>query len=71
MASDKDEIRRLLDELPNDCTVEDVQYHLFVIGKDSQGITRATTEGTLDHAGVEATRGHASRQWRCPETLAV
>ncbi|MBE3597601.1 MAG: hypothetical protein IMX02_01925 [Limnochordaceae bacterium] len=30
MASVKEEIRRLLEQLPDDCSLEDVQYHLYV-----------------------------------------
>ncbi len=27
----KDEVRALIDRLPDDCTIEDMQYHLFVL----------------------------------------
>ena len=57
MASDKDEVRRLLDELPEDCTLEDVQYHLYVIEKIHRGVGRAATEGTVDHSDVEKKLG--------------
>jgi hypothetical protein len=30
-ASTKDRVRRLLDSLPDDCSIEDVQYHLYVL----------------------------------------
>lgn len=30
VASVKEEIRRLLEQLPDDCSLEDVQYHLYV-----------------------------------------
>ncbi|WP_324717961.1 hypothetical protein U7230_06725 [Carboxydochorda subterranea] len=30
MASVKEEIRRLLEQLPDDCSLGDVQYHLYV-----------------------------------------
>ena len=29
--STKDRVRRLLDSLPDDCSIEDVQYHLYVL----------------------------------------
>lgn len=30
MSTAKDEIRRLLDELPDDASFEDIQYHIYV-----------------------------------------
>ncbi|HDP35999.1 MAG TPA: hypothetical protein ENN29_12925 [Candidatus Hydrogenedentes bacterium] len=53
MSTVKDEVRTLLDNLPDDCTREDVQYHLYVIEKIQKGIERAQKEGTLRHDEVE------------------
>ena len=33
----KDVVRDLLDQLPDDCTIDDVQYHLYVIASVEQG----------------------------------
>ena len=33
MNTAKKEVRSLLQKLPNDCTIEDIQYHLYVIEK--------------------------------------
>ena len=33
MADTKQQVRTILDQLPDDCSVEDVQYHLYVIEK--------------------------------------
>jgi hypothetical protein len=33
MNTAKDEVRELLDKLPENCSLEDVQYHLYVIEK--------------------------------------
>lgn len=41
MNTAKDEVRALLDSLPEDCTFEDVQYHLYVVEKLQHGISRA------------------------------
>jgi len=49
----KDEIQSLLEKLPDNCTLEDVQYHLYVLGKIRRGIERAETEGTLSQEEVE------------------
>ena len=49
----KDEIQSLLQRLPDDCTLEDVQYHLYVLGKVRKGIERADSEGTLSQEEAE------------------
>jgi predicted transcriptional regulator len=42
--TDKDKVRALLDRLPDDCSLDDVQYHLYVV--------QATARGEADeHAG--------------------
>ena len=53
MDTAKDEIQSLLRKLPDDCTLEDVQYHLYVLGKIRRGIERAESEGTLSQEEVE------------------
>ena len=53
MNTAKQDVRALLDKLPDDCTLEDVQYHLYLIEKVQRGIERAEREGTLSHAEVE------------------
>jgi len=49
----KDEVQSLLQKLPDDCTLEDVQYHLYVMGKIRKGIERAETEGPVSQEEVE------------------
>lgn len=53
MATAKEEVRSLLDKLPDDCTLEDVQYHLYVAEKIQRGINRGEKESTLSQAEVE------------------
>lgn len=53
MSTAKDEVKALLDKLPNDCTFEDVQYHLYVVEKIHRGIERAKSEGVLTQDEVE------------------
>jgi len=53
MSTAKDEIRSLLDKLPDDCSIEDIQYHLYVVEKIRSGIARAENEGTLSQEEVE------------------
>ena len=49
MNSAKREVASLLERLPDDCTVEDVQYHLYVLEKIFHGAERAQREGTIPH----------------------
>ncbi len=49
----KDEVKLLLQKLPDNCTFEDIQYHLYVIEKVQRGIKRANTEGEISQKEVE------------------
>ena len=53
MNTAKDEMQSLLKKLPDDCTLEDVQYHLYVIEKIRRGIQRAQKEGIISQKEVE------------------
>ncbi|MFH1674345.1 MAG: hypothetical protein ABIF87_13090 [Pseudomonadota bacterium] len=53
MKTAKEEVRTLIDKLPDDCTLEDIQYHLYVVEKIQRGIERAENEGTLTQDEVE------------------
>ena len=53
MNTTKEEVKSLLDKLPDECTLEDVQYHLYVVEKIQRGISRADTEGALSQEEVE------------------
>ena len=53
MSTAKDEIRSLLNKLPDDCTFEDVQYHPYVVEKIHRGIERAEKEGVLSQEDLE------------------
>ncbi|MCA1805655.1 MAG: hypothetical protein LC646_10045, partial [Xanthomonadaceae bacterium] len=53
MSTAKEEVKALLDKLPDDCSLEDVQYHLYVVEKIHRGIERAEKEGALSQDEVE------------------
>ena len=53
MHTAKQEVRSLLQKLPDDCTLEDIQYHLYVIEKINKGLQRAKQEGTIPQQEVE------------------
>jgi len=53
MSAAKTAVESLLKTLPDDCTLEDIQYHLYVLEKIQRGLEVADTQGTLTHAEVE------------------
>jgi hypothetical protein len=53
MSTAKEEVRVLLDRLPDDCSLEDVQYHLYVVEKIHRGIERAENEGAISQDEAE------------------
>ncbi len=53
MKTAKDEVKELLDKLPENCTIEDIQYHLYVLEKIKKGIKRAEKEGNIPHDVVK------------------
>ncbi len=52
MNTAKQDVRTLLDKLSDKCTLEDVQYHLYVTEKIRRGLARSETEGTLSPGDV-------------------
>ncbi len=53
MSTAKEAVKALLDKLPDDCSLEDVQYHLYVVEKIHRGMERAEKEGVLSQEEVE------------------
>jgi hypothetical protein len=43
----------LLNKLPDDCSVEDIQYHVCVLDKVRRGLGDARVNGTLSQEEVE------------------
>jgi len=58
MGRPKDDIRTLLEKLPDDASYEDVQYHLYVLEKVNRGLDRGSAGGAIAH---EDARGRLSR----------
>lgn len=50
--SAKDEVRALLDRLPDTVTLEDIHYHLGVVVKILRSEERAEREGCIPHDEV-------------------
>ena len=57
MNTAKDEVKAILDKLPDDCSLEDVQYHLYVVEKIQRGIEHAEQEDTISQSEVESNFG--------------
>ena len=53
MSNAKDEVNNILRNLPDDCTLEDVQHQLYVVEKIRRSTERADTEGTQTQQEVE------------------
>ena len=54
MATAKEEVESLLNKLPDDCSLEDIQYHLYVIEKVRHGLAAADSQGTLTQDEAES-----------------
>lgn len=52
MSNAKQQVESLLQNLPENCSLEDIQYHLYVLEKVRRGLDEAK-EGTLSQADAE------------------
>lgn len=53
MSTAKEEVHALLNKLPDDCSLEDIQYHLYVIEKVRKGLDAADAQGAVPQVEVE------------------
>jgi len=53
MSTAKQDVELLLNKLPDNCSVEDIQYHLYVLDKVRRGLEDARVSGTLSQEEVE------------------
>jgi len=53
MVSIKEEVAQLLERLPEDCSLEDIQYHLYVLDKIRRGLEDAEHDRTLSQEEAE------------------
>jgi predicted transcriptional regulator len=49
----KQAVRELLDKLPDDCTLDEVLYHLYVLQRISEGLSEADSGELIPHEQVE------------------
>jgi len=53
MSTAKEEVHALLTKLPDDCSLEDIQYHLYVIEMVRNGLAVADSQGAIPHEEAE------------------
>lgn len=53
MATAKQEVKKLLDRLPDSSTFEDIQYHIYVLGKIERGLRDVRKGCTLSLKAAE------------------
>ena len=53
MDTAKEDVRKILEKLPDDATFEDIQYQIYVQQQIRQGLDDAQNGRTLKHAQVE------------------
>jgi hypothetical protein len=49
----KQQVASMLQKLPEDCSLENIQYHLYVIEKIKNGVARAEVEGAITQQDAE------------------
>jgi hypothetical protein len=49
----KQQVESLLHKLPDNCSVEDIQYHLYVLDKVRRGLEDARASGALSQEEAE------------------
>jgi predicted transcriptional regulator len=49
MSALKEEVQAMIANLPDDCTMEDIQYHLYVIEKIQNGMQDIENNKTVSH----------------------
>lgn len=56
----KTAVRDLLDRLPDDCTLDDIQYHLYVLQAIEEGLVDVAAGRTIPH---EQVKEELRRKW--------
>lgn len=57
MSSAKAEVRSMIESLPEEASLEDIQYHLYVLEKVKRGLERAEAEGVVSHEDAKVRLG--------------
>jgi predicted transcriptional regulator len=54
MSTAKRDLEQLLHKLPDNCSVEDIQYQLYVLDKVRHGLNDAEVNGSVSQEEVES-----------------
>lgn len=54
MRTAKQDVVSLLNKLPDNSSIEDIQYHLYVLDKVRRGLEDARANGTLSQQEIES-----------------
>lgn len=57
MQTAKQEVEKMLQHLPDNSSLEDIQYHLYVLEKVRRGMARIETEGGVSQEEAEQRLG--------------
>lgn len=53
MTTMKSKTLKMIQNLPDDCTYEDIQYHLYVVEKNQKGLQRAKDSDVVSHQNAK------------------
>ncbi len=53
MSTAKEDVELLLNRLPDNCSLEDIQYHLYVLEKVRRGLREVEERGGVSQTEVE------------------
>ncbi len=63
MKTAKDEVREILEQLPEEASLEDIQYHIYVRQKIQKGMEAAREGRLLSQEEVERRMGRWLERW--------
>jgi predicted transcriptional regulator len=52
MPTTKEQVHKIVDELPDSCTIRDVMYHLYLLEKINEGEEDIAAGRTIPHAAA-------------------
>jgi len=59
MSTAKEEVRKMLDQIPDDASLEDIQYHIYVREKSERGLKDVEEGRVLSQEEIE----HRMSKW--------
>ncbi len=53
MSAVKEEAQKMIANLPDDCSYEDIQYHLYVVEKIQKSLEKTTAGNVVPHSDAK------------------